>query len=583
MLRSTSGVQSGASNLVGTDWDIKTPGFAGSTIRTVLLCDRRLAGFPLSTGIYLAAGEGGKLFKTSTTVRSYNSESSWASVTSSFGTTAIYGGHQGGGTYVYLVGASGKIGRSLQTSSLDSWTQVTSSFDVTPVLAITGHNNLYVAVGQSGKLATKNDDPDAVTTAWTQRANPFSTSTINGVSVMGGTDSTVSRYVAVGDDGYIASWDTYGNYASEATMYSNSWLPRLSSFGSSHIYDVEWSEYIGKFVAVGQGGKIATSEDGIDWTQVSNPPFGVTDIFTVSSTGNFGGLFVAAGAAGKLATSPNGSDWTLQTSGFSGVQDIHSVDGNSTTAIAGGDAGLVSITPVPEAIVTPIEPPPVPPPPPPPAATGGTVVDEVNYLGSGDTWRIHTFTNPGSFVVSSAGGMTCLVVGAGGGGHGGSAGIFGSGGYGGQVIPSVQTFSVGTYTILVGTGGVGGAYQGAPSGTGGLSRITGTGVSTTANGGAGRSSGENGQDGIGASGSGRTGVTSSITGAPVGRGGGGGYALNVGNRGFVDGGGPGGDVGTNLGSPGQTSTGGGGGGSYNNSNPGRDGGSGVVIIAYKIS
>jgi hypothetical protein len=582
MLRSQSGPQGGTLNIDGAQWSTRSPGFAGSTINTVLCCDRELSSYPETSGIYLAAGEAGKLFRTSTTVKSYNIDSAWTSTTSSFGTTAIYGGHQGGGDYTYLVGAAGKIARTLSSGAHSSWTQVTSSFDLTTVFDITGDQWLYVAVGSDGKIATKNDYAGAVTADWTQRANPFGTSFIYSVTVRPGSSTTDARFVAVGQDGLIATWDTRGIYAvSDAAIYTNSWVLRTSPFGTSDIRSVSWSGRLNKFVAVGEDGKIASSDTGVEWTLAGDSTFGSSPIYAVTSTGPYGDIFVAAGADGKLATSSDGSTWTSRTSGFSGAQIIYALDGNSTTGIAGGDAGLVSLTPIPQTITTPV----VPPPPPlfvPRAATGGTVSDVPNYNGSGVTWRIHTYTSSGSFNVTGPGDMTCLAVGGGGGGHGGSAGIFGSGGYGGQVVPLIETFSVGAYTIVVGPGGTGGAYQGAPSGTGGTSSITGTGVAINASGGAGRSAGENAQDGIGASGSGRNGISSDIVGAFYGYGGGGGYALNVGNRGFVDGGGPGGDVSVNLGSPGQANTGGGGGGSYNSSNPGRDGGTGVVIIAYPL-
>lgn len=584
MLRSQSGVQGGTFNIDGSQWATRSPGFAGSTINTVLSCDRVLSSYPNTSGIYLAAGEAGKLFRTSTTVKSYNIDSAWTSTTSSFGTTAIYGGHQGGGEYTYLVGASGKIARTPSSGDHSSWVQMTSSFDLTTIFDIVGDQWIYVAVGSDGKIATKNDYSGAITSVWTQRTSPFGTSWVYGVAVRPGSSTTDARFVAVAADGKIATWDTRGIFAaSDAAIYANSWILRTNPFGTSDIRAVTWSGRDEKFVAVGMDGKIATSDTGIEWTIVGDSSFGSSDILAVTSTGPYGDTFIAAGEAGKLATSPDGSVWTQRTSGFSGAQIIYSLHGNSTTAIAGGDGGLVSITPVPQTIVTPIVPPPPPPPPPPTAATGGTVTDVPNYNGSGETWRVHTFTNPGSFVVTGAGSMRYLANGGGGGGHGGSAGIFGSGGYGGQVSTSTATFSIGTYTIVVGAGGTAGAYQGVPSGAGGSSSISGPGVSVSAAGGNGRSSGENAQDGIGASGSGRAGVSSDISGSTEGRGGGGGYALNVGNRGYVDGGGPGGDVSVNLGSPGVDTYGGGGGGSYNSSNPGRVGGSGVVIISYRIS
>jgi hypothetical protein len=66
----------------------------------------------------------------------------------------------------------------------------------------------------------------------------------------------------------------------------------------------------GLFVAVGDGGAILTSPDGVTWTPrtsgTSNTLFGVT-------YGN--GLFVAVGDGGAILTSPDGVNWTPRTSG----------------------------------------------------------------------------------------------------------------------------------------------------------------------------------------------------------------------------------------------------------------------------
>jgi hypothetical protein len=65
----------------------------------------------------------------------------------------------------------------------------------------------------------------------------------------------------------------------------------------------------GLFVAVGEGGTILTSRDGVSWTQRTsgdNLLLGVT-------YGN--GLFVAVGGGGAILTSRDGVSWTARTSG----------------------------------------------------------------------------------------------------------------------------------------------------------------------------------------------------------------------------------------------------------------------------
>ena len=80
------------------------------------------------------------------------------------------------------------------------------------------------------------------------------------------------------------------------------------------------------------------------------------------------------------------------------------------------------------------------------AATGGTVTD---ITQDGQLFRVHTFTSDGTFDVARGGEVEYLIVG--GGGSGGNTNA-GGGGAGGVVIGSVfQT--AGSYTVTVGLGG----------------------------------------------------------------------------------------------------------------------------------
>lgn len=110
-------------------------------------------------------------------------------------------------------------------------------------------------------------------------------------------------WVIVGDSGKL--WTSTSSTAS-------SWTSRTSSFGSTALQDVASDGTM--FVAVGQGGKLATSTDGITWTQRTSS-FGTSDISNVAYGAD--GYWVACGADGKIATSRNGIDWTQRTSGTS--------------------------------------------------------------------------------------------------------------------------------------------------------------------------------------------------------------------------------------------------------------------------
>ena len=90
-------------------------------------------------------------------------------------------------------------------------------------------------------------------------------------------------------------------------------------------------------------------------------------------------------------------------------------------------------------------------PAPPVAATGGTIVD---YVSGGFSYRSHTFTTTGSFVVTVGGLVDVLVVAGGGGGGGGLSGGGGGGAGGLRYSPSFVV-GVGSITVTVGTGGSG--------------------------------------------------------------------------------------------------------------------------------
>lgn len=88
-------------------------------------------------------------------------------------------------------------------------------------------------------------------------------------------------------------------------------------------------------------------------------------------------------------------------------------------------------------------------------ATGGTTTDVSNYNGTGETWRVHTFSSNGTFAVQNngTGGFNTIVVGGGGGGtwHAGNAGAPG----GGIAVSNARSMAAGSYPASIGPGGPG--------------------------------------------------------------------------------------------------------------------------------
>ena len=214
-------------------------------------------------------------------------------------------------------------------------------------------------------------------------------------------------------------------------------------------------------------------------------------------------------------------------------------------------------------------------------ATGGTVTEIADYNGTGELWRVHTFTGNGTLDVSTAiNPFRVLVVGGAGGGgaRSGEGSIYagGGGGGGGVLENSSTTFAAGLFPVAVGAGRSGQFVTGFPSSVNGLQ----------AGGGANGQGWSNGQNG-GASG------TPSVHGggsnAFVFNGGGGGGAGSSGSASDANRGGwGGGGITSNITGTNAQYGQGGQGGDGNSGYAGRAGfgapGSqnGIVVISYQI-
>ena len=130
-------------------------------------------------------------------------------------------------------------------------------------------------------------------------------------------------WVAVGTGGKIAT-----------STDGVTWTPRTSGT-TQYLQEVAYGN--GLWVVVGGAGTLLTSTDGVTWTSRTSG-FGSTTIQDVAY-GN--GLWVAVGLSGTLTTSPDGITWTSRTSGF-GSTTINCVAYGNGLWIAGGQSGKVS-------------------------------------------------------------------------------------------------------------------------------------------------------------------------------------------------------------------------------------------------
>lgn len=237
------------------------------------------------------------------------------------------------------------------------------------------------------------------------------------------------------------------------------------------------------------------------------------------------------------------------------------------------------------------------------SATGGTITTVANYNGTGQTWKIHSFTSSGTLSVTDAPGVNSFrVLAVGGGGNGGSSA--GGGGGGGQVLDVTRSLTVSNYTVTIGSqnassslgstvvaaaGAAGGAgREGAYSGCGGPGGTSGSGFgggSVNCGGYAERGAGGGGAGAAGSGGTGGSGVSTNIRGSvqTFGGGGGGGGSDNVGPGGGGSGGGASGGCANCTGGSASANTGGGGGGGGVYYYGGGAGGSGLVVVSYRIA
>ncbi len=206
-----------------------------------------------------------------------------ANTTEPFGTTIINDVAYGANKYI-AVGNSGKM-----ASSIDgiTWTTINTVFGTTAIYVVVYKNNLWIAAGGSGKLATSTDG-----ITWTLRTSSFGTAPILSI------DYGNNIYVAVGGSGKLAT-----------STNATSWTQRTSSFGTTYIYKIAYGD--NRWVAVGDLGKLASSTTGTSWTQRVSGFLSTLRLRSVITSKT--GLSIAAGDNGTMSMSINGTTWTAST------------------------------------------------------------------------------------------------------------------------------------------------------------------------------------------------------------------------------------------------------------------------------
>lgn len=167
--------------------------------------------------------------------------------------------------------AVGIYGKIIRSNSADAnWTPVTTTINVN-LNSITKGTALYVMVGQNGMVQTS---PDSIN--WTQQASNITT----------------------------------------------------------NLNFVKWFSSIGKFIAVGESGKLIHSTNGISWNVVT------TALSSIRSVAYFNGKYIIVGGDGKIYTSPDLLTWTQKiVTGLNGT--LYSIDASSASLVIVGYNGTI--------------------------------------------------------------------------------------------------------------------------------------------------------------------------------------------------------------------------------------------------
>jgi len=268
---------------------------------------------------WVAAGISGYLGTTDST-----SATTWTTRTSSFGTTQINDVKSNGVNMWVAVGDAGKLATSPDGIT---WTQRTSSFGTTNILCIAYGNGIWVAGGTSSggtpKFATATDP----TGTWTQRTSGFASGDIDTITFGNG------LWAAISSTGEIRT----------ATDPTSTWTLRTSTLTASSgfgaiRYCAAQNIWVAGFDS-GTTGALASSTDGQTWTSRDSPTSLITSGggFYINNNSVIAATIFKTGPTVDIITSTNGTTWTDRTPGATAsVMGRPGVDGNGLMVLPFG-------------------------------------------------------------------------------------------------------------------------------------------------------------------------------------------------------------------------------------------------------
>lgn len=315
-----------------------------------------IKGLAYGNGVYVCVGTGGEIS------RSLDAET-WQSVTSSFSSSDVLAVRWLTQSSQFVaVGAGGKIATSPDG---ETWTQRTSGVAVqlngilesgAGVIFVYGNAATVIYSSNSGTTwqsvtfsgGAPSGSPDFTCGDLDDvESGNFVIAGTNGKAVYGGTTCT-SATTGFGSDS-IRGVSARKTAAGTFVLVGDSGTVTLSDYGGAAPYTSPAAGFAGstvmaitrgqsQFVAVGAGGKIATSSDGATWTQRTSG----TGATLVSVTYSASEDVFAYGCNGATGYSSDGISWYVNgQTALTGVDPYHllSVDGMTLT---GGDNNLIT-------------------------------------------------------------------------------------------------------------------------------------------------------------------------------------------------------------------------------------------------
>ena len=199
-----------------------------------------------------------------------------------------------------------------------------------PASLLVGNNRYFVRVKHISTNGVQSVFSDGVEIETVKTLAPVFVEPVSPIRLVTRTSGTtaVLRDVTFGNGVFVA----VGEGGTVLTSSDGvTWIPRTSGV-STTFFNVTYGK--GLFVAIGAGGVIITSLDGITWTQRTS---GTTTRFWDIVFAN--DIFVAIGDGGVIVASSDGITWNVRTSGV-GNNLIGITFGNSRWVIV-GDSGTV--------------------------------------------------------------------------------------------------------------------------------------------------------------------------------------------------------------------------------------------------